>query len=136
MAAVAAVHDEFLSLNTVVLAISTDSVYSHKVFLETSPSLKNVRFPLLSDRNQEISRAYRVLDEGSGAAFRASFFIDPKQIITAKFIYPREVGRNLAEHVRLLKGIQYAKVTGKGVPANWQPGEPGIIRDPKKIGHI
>lgn len=90
----------------------------------------------MSDRNQEISRAYRVLDEKSGAAFRASFFIDPEQIIRAKFIYPREVGRNLDEHVRLLKGLQYANQTGKGVPANWEPGEPGIIRDPKKIGKI
>jgi peroxiredoxin (alkyl hydroperoxide reductase subunit C) len=119
-----------------VLAISTDSVFSHKVFLETSPSLKKVRYPLLSDRNQEISKAYRVLDEKSGAAYRASFFIDPNQIIRAKFIYPREVGRNLEEHVRLLKGLQYSIKTGQGVPANWQPGEAGIIRDPKKIGKI
>jgi alkyl hydroperoxide reductase subunit AhpC len=104
--------------------------------LETSPSLKNFQGPLLSDRNQEISRAYRVLDAKSGAAFRASFFIDPDQIIRAKFIYPREVGRNLDEHIRLLKGLQYSKKTGEGVPANWKPGQPGIIRDPKKIGKI
>lgn len=91
---------------------------------------------MLSDRTQEISKAYRVLDEHSGAAFRASFFIDPNQTIVAKFIYPREVGRNLAEHVRLLEGIQYSRKTGEGVPANWQPGQAGIIRDPKMIGHI
>lgn len=136
MAAVAAVHKELESLNTQPLAISTDSVYSHKVFLETSPSLKKVRYPLLSDRTHVISRAYRVLDENSGAAFRASFFIDPDQIIRAKLIYPREVGRNLEEHIRLLKGLQFANQTGQGVPANWKPGEPGIIRDPKNIGKI
>jgi NADH-dependent peroxiredoxin subunit C len=106
------------------------------MFLETSPSLKEVKFPLLSDRTQEISRAYRVLDEHTGATFRASFFINPDQIISAKFIYPKEVGRNLPEHVRLLKGLQEAKKTGKGIPADWKPGEPGIIRDPKMIGHI
>jgi NADH-dependent peroxiredoxin subunit C len=106
------------------------------VFLETSPSLKNVHYPLLSDRNQEISKAYRVLDEKSGAAYRASFFICPNQIIRAKFIYPREVGRNLDEHIRLLKGLQYAKQTGEGIPANWKPGEAGIKRDPKMIGKI
>lgn len=136
LAAVAAVHHELNSLNTQVLAISTDSVFSHKVFLDTSPSLKNVRYPLLSDRNQEISKAYRVLDEKSGAAYRASFFIDPDQIIRAKFIYPREVGRNLDEHIRLLKGLQYSKQTGEGIPANWKPGQSGIKRDPKKIGKI
>lgn len=124
------------SLNTEALAVSTDSVFSHKVFWETSPSLKNVTYPLLSDRNQEISRAYRVLDPKSGASFRASFFIDPAQTIRAKFIYPREVGRNLNEHVRLLKGLQFAKQTGQGIPANWKPGEAGIIRDPNDIGKI
>jgi NADH-dependent peroxiredoxin subunit C len=106
------------------------------MFLETSPSLKEVRFPLLSDRTQEISRAYRVLDENSGASLRASFFISPEQIISAKFIYPKEVGRNLHEHVRLWAGLQEAKKTGKGIPADWVPGQPGIIRDPKNIGHI
>ncbi|MCQ6281124.1 peroxiredoxin [Bacillus sp. EB600] len=136
MAAVAAVHSELAGLNTQALAISTDSVFSHKVFLETSPSLKNVRYPLVSDRNQEISKAYRVLDEKSGASFRASFFIDPNQIIRAKFIYPREVGRNLDEHIRLLKGLHYSQKTGEGVPANWKPGESGIIRDPNNIGKI
>jgi peroxiredoxin (alkyl hydroperoxide reductase subunit C) len=106
------------------------------MFLETSPSLKEVKFPLLSDRTQEISRAYRVLDEHTGASLRASFFINPDQIISAKFIYPKEVGRNLHEHVRLLAGLQEAKKTGKGIPADWVPGQPGIIRDPKNIGHI
>ena len=123
-------------MNTEVLAISTDSVFSHKVFLETSPSLKDVHYPILSDRNQEISKAYRVLDEASGAAFRGSFFINPDLIITAKFIYPREVGRNLEEHIRLLQGLQYAVKTGEGVPANWQPGQSGMNRDPKMIGKI
>lgn len=129
-------HKELQLLNTEVLSISTDSVFSHKVFWETSPSLKNVKFPMLSDRNHEISRAYRVLDGHSGASFRASFFIDEKRIIRAKFIYPREVGRNLNEHIRLLKGLQHASQTGQGVPANWKPGDPGIKRDPNMIGKI
>lgn len=76
------------------------------------------------------------MDEHSGAPYRASFFINPDMIIEAKFIYPREVGRNLEEHVRLLEGLQYAKKTGEGVPANWMPGKPGMKRDPKMIGKI
>ncbi len=110
-------------MNVEVLAISTDSIYSHKVFRETTPSLQNVYYPLLSDRTHAISQSYRVLDEKTGAAFRASFFIDPEQIIVAKLVYPREVGRNLYEHVRLMQALQHAKNTGKGVPANWMPDQ-------------
>lgn len=124
------------ALNAELLSISTDSVYSHMVFKETSPSLKNVTHPMLSDRTQVISRAYRVLDENTGAAFRASVFISPEQIIKAKLVYPREIGRNLPEHVRMLQAFQYAKQTGKGVPANWVPGQPGISTDPENIGNI
>lgn len=91
---------------------------------------------MLSDRTQAISRAYRVLDESTGAAFRASVFIDPDQIIRAKFIYPGNVGRNLPEHVRILEAIKYANQTGKVVPANWLPGEQGISPDPEKIGNV
>jgi len=119
-----------------VLAISTDSVYSHKVFRETSPSLKNVYYPLVSDRTHSISKAYRVLDDKSGAAFRASIFIDPEQVIVSKLVYPREIGRNLYEHVRLLQAIQYARESGKGAPANWMPGTSGIASDPNAIGKI
>ncbi|PWW25545.1 peroxiredoxin (alkyl hydroperoxide reductase subunit C) [Cytobacillus oceanisediminis] len=136
MAAVAAINPYLKALNCEVMSISTDSVYSHKVFKETSPSLKNVNFPMVSDRTHTISRAYRVLDEKSGAAVRASVFIDPNGIISAKLIYPGEVGRNLHEHVRIMQGIQYAQQTGQGVPANWKPGEPGITRDPNLIGKI
>ncbi|UOE56393.1 peroxiredoxin [Cytobacillus oceanisediminis] len=136
MAAVAAVNPYLKALNCEVMSISTDSVYAHKVFKETSPSLKNVNYPMVSDRTHQISRAYRVLDEKSGAAVRASVFIDPNGIIAAKLIYPGEVGRNLHEHVRIMQGIQYAQQTGKGVPANWQPGQTGINIDPNLIGKI
>jgi NADH-dependent peroxiredoxin subunit C len=118
------------------LSISTDSVFSHKVFKETSPSLKNVTHPMVSDRTQVISRAYRVLDEKTGAAFRASVFIGPEQIIRAKLVYPGNVGRNLPEHLRILQAFEYAKQTGKGVPANWIPGQQGISTDPSNIGNI
>ncbi|GHH99474.1 hypothetical protein AM1BK_30170 [Neobacillus kokaensis] len=123
-------------LNTEVLAISTDSVYAHKVFAEISPSVSKVQFPLVSDRTQAVSRAYRVLNQQIGASFRATVIIDPEGIIAAKLLYPPEVGRNVYEIMRIIQGIQYGRSMGEGVPANWIPGQPGIIRDPKNIGKI
>lgn len=70
-----------------------------------------------------------MLDEDTGAPFRASIFINPEQVISAKCIYPNVIGRNVNEHVRLLKAIQFYKRTGEVVPANWVPGEPGIEID-------
>lgn len=123
-------------INTEVLAISTDSIYAHKVFTEVSPSASKVKFPLISDRTQQISKAYRVLNEKIGAAFRATIIVDPEGVIVTKWVNPLEVGRNVYEILRLIQGIQYGRRTGEGVPANWTPGQAGIIRDPKLIGRI
>ncbi|KAA0545262.1 redoxin domain-containing protein [Bacillus sp. BGMRC 2118] len=136
MAAVAAIHDQFKAINTEVLAISTDSVYSHKVFTEVSPSASKVTFPLVSDRTHNISKTYRVLNEKTGATFRATIIIDPEGIIVSRFINPPEVGRNVYEILRVVQGIQYGRRTGEGVPANWVPGQQGIRRNPDYIGRI
>lgn len=95
-----------------------------------------MQFPLLSDRNHQISRAYTVLDEESGTAFRATVIVDPEGIIVSKQIYPREIGRNSYEILRMLQGIQYGRQNQLGVPANWVPGMPGIKRKTEDIGRI
>lgn len=101
-----------------------------------SPSASRIQFPLISDRNQQISRAYRVLDEQAGVAFRATVIVDPDGVIVTKLINPAEVGRNIPEIIRLLQGIQFGRKTGLGVPANWVPGMPGIKRDISLAGKI
>jgi NADH-dependent peroxiredoxin subunit C len=136
LAAVAAVYQQFKRLNAEVLAISTDSVYSHKVFTEVSKSLSNVTYPLVSDRSHRISKAYKVLNEETGTSFRATLIIDPNGMISARLINPIEVGRNIYEILRLLEGIQYSLSKGEVVPANWIPGQNGIKRDPNWIGNI
>lgn len=119
-----------------VLAISTDSIYSHKVFSEMSPSMKNVTYPLLSDRNHDISQKYGVLRKDKGTARRATIIINPEGVVEAKHIYPAEVGRNSSEIVRLIEALQFHRTSQLGAPANWTPGKPGIERDISKAGTI
>jgi NADH-dependent peroxiredoxin subunit C len=136
LAAVAAVYKEFKLLNAEVLAISTDSVYSHKVFTEVSNLLKEIPFLLVSDRNQTISKAYQVLNRETGASSRTTFIINPDGVIEARLTNPPDVGRNIYEILRLLAGIQHHKASGEVVPANWMPGQAGIKRDVKWVGKI
>jgi len=98
--------------------------------------MRGFRDPLVSDRNQAISRAYRVLDPDSGAAVRASVIVNPEGMIEAKLVYPREVGRNVPEVVRTIEALQFHRRTGLGAPANWVPGTPGIRRDIADAGKI
>jgi len=41
--------------------------------------------------------------------------------------YPMTVGRNFAEVLRALDGLQTSMSKGVATPANWQPGEDVII---------
>lgn len=94
--------------------------------MQTSPSAKKINYPLLSDRTQEISRKYGVLNEKEGFAYRGAFIIDPNGNIQAYLVNPQPVGRNINEILRIIQGLQYNRRTELGVPANWQPGERGI----------
>ncbi len=98
--------------------------------------MEYVRFPLISDRNQTISREYCVLDKKSGTAKRATIIINPEGIIESRMVYPKEVGRNIEEIVRILEAAQFANETKLGVPANWTPGQPGIARDISDAGKV
>lgn len=132
----AAQYHTFKKLGVEVLAISTDSVFSHKIFAETSPSAKLIQYPLISDRSHEISRKYGVLRPELGFTFRATFIISPDGAIKYSCLYPPEVGRNVNEVIRVIQGLQFEEETGLGVPAGWQPGMPGIERDFDLVGKI
>ena len=129
-------HYLFEQLGVKILAISTDSVYSHKIFAEVSPSGRIIQYPLLSDRSLIIAQKYGVLREEVGFAFRATFIIAPGGEVKYTCLYPPEVGRNVAEIIRVVQGLQYEAATGLGIPAGWRPGKQGIQKDFSLVGKI
>ncbi|GAA0476849.1 putative peroxiredoxin (thioredoxin reductase) AhpE [Paractinoplanes deccanensis] len=67
--------DAFQNERVQVLAVSVDSVYSHKVWA----SQEGFDFPLLADfwPHGEVARAYEVFHEEGGMANRGTFLVDP-----------------------------------------------------------
>lgn len=119
-----------------VLGISTDSLEAHRVFTQVSPSARTVNFPLVSDRTGQISAAYGLLDPLRGTAQHATFLVDPEGILKAALVWPRTVGRNVDEVVRVLAGLQFTRGTDLVTPANWVPGAPGILKEIELAGRI
>lgn len=109
-------------------------MYSHKIFLETSPSGRKVNFPLLSDRPHEVSKRYGILNEKEGLAYRATFIIDPEGRIQTFLVNPQPVGRNVDEILRIIEALQFSQETGLRAPAGWEPGDPGISADWELVG--
>ncbi|MGQ9897810.1 MAG: peroxiredoxin [Acidobacteriota bacterium] len=117
--------EEFHALNAEVLAVSTDSVYSHKAWLET-PREKNgvagTKYPLASDITKEVSCNYGVLIENEGIALRGLFIIDPEGILQYQVVHSLNIGRSVDEVLRVLQGLQ----SGGRCPVNWKPGQKNI----------
>ncbi len=115
-------YEQLRSLKADVLAASTDSVYSHRAWIETPPEsngLGPVPFPLASDITKEVSRRYGILDEEEGMALRGLFIIDPEGVLRYQVVHDMDIGRSVNETLRVLQALQ----SGGLCPVEWQPGE-------------
>ena len=63
--------------------------------------------------------AFGVLDRNEGVALRATFIIDPDNVIRFVSVNDLNVGRNPAEVLRVLDALQ----TDELCPCNWQKGD-------------
>ncbi|MBR9818603.1 MAG: redoxin domain-containing protein, partial [Rhodospirillales bacterium] len=76
-------------------------------------------FVWLADEKKELSNALGVLAKGEGVALRATFIIDPDNIIRHVQVNDLSVGRNPQEALRILDALQ----TDELCPCNWNQGE-------------
>jgi NADH-dependent peroxiredoxin subunit C len=123
IAAMNAKYDEFQELGVEILAVSTDTKFSHKRFVETEPLLKNLKLTIGADPTGTVSRAFGVLIEEEGQALRGRFLINPDGVVVAQEVQAPSVGRNVKEFLRQVKAWQHASKTGEVCPAGWTPGK-------------
>ena len=139
IAAMNAKYDEFKKMGVEILAVSVDSKFSHKRFVETEPLLKGLKLTLEADSNQEVSRAFGVLVEEEGVALRGRFLFNADGICVAQEVQADSVGRNVNEFLRQVEAWQYATKTGEVCPAGWRPGKktlPVQKESEKMAGHV
>jgi alkyl hydroperoxide reductase subunit AhpC len=110
--------ETFKKLNADILAVSTDSKWSHLSWIK-SGELGNIKYPLLSDITKETSRLYGVLDKEAGVALRGLFLIDPQGVIQYQVTHNLDIGRSADETIRVLEALQ----TGGMCPLGWKPGQ-------------
>jgi alkyl hydroperoxide reductase subunit AhpC len=139
LAAVATKRNELEKLDVQVLAMSTDSRFTHKIWQEDELSKMvegGVTFPMLSDAGGRIGNVYGVYDEDAGVDIRGRFLIDPDGVIQAMEIMTPPVGRNVAELLRQVKAFQHVRETGEATPSGWQPGRPTLKPGPELAGKV
>ncbi len=130
-------YDEFKKHKTELLAASTDTVYTHKAWIEMEELLKGLRYPMAADHNGKFSKELEVYDEENGMAQRAVFIIDPEGILRSVEIVGDAIGRSAGEILRQVKALNFVRDNpGKVCPASWDEGEKTLEPSIKKAGKV
>lgn len=91
--------------------------------------LKNLEIPMLSDIKRELIESCGVMSQQAGAAYRATFVVDPQGIIRHVSVNDLSVGRNPQEILRILDGLQSDELC----PCNWNKGDAFIKHDARCV---
>jgi lipoyl-dependent peroxiredoxin subunit C len=119
IAAFGKLNGEFRDRDAQVLGGSTDSEFVHLAWRQNHADLKDLPFPMLADIKRELTAALGVLDPVEDVAQRATYIVDPQNIIRFVSVNDLSVGRNPQEVLRALDALQ----TNELCPCNWQKGE-------------
>lgn len=119
--------DRFEAMGCALLGLSVDSLYAHHAWLRAIRDSfgVSISFPVVEDPSMAIGRAYGMIDDqaASSAAMRCTYFIDPHGVVRAITTYPHNIGRSVAEMLRLLAALQRADEGAVMTPEGWQPGD-------------
>ncbi len=119
-------YEKFQELNTELIGLSIDQVFSHIKWEQWIKDNLNqeIQFPIIADDMGLVAQKLGMVHPNKGTnTVRAVFIVDDKGIIRLILYYPQEIGRNMDEILRALKALQVASEYGVATPANWPNNE-------------
>ncbi len=137
--AVSQLADEWAARGTKVIGISVDGVEDHKKWKGDIEAFGGAKagFPIIADDGLAVSKAFDMLPADAylpdgrtpadSATVRSVFIIGPDKQLKLSMTYPMNVGRNFAEVLRALDGLQTAARENVATPANWNIGDDVVI---------
>jgi alkyl hydroperoxide reductase subunit AhpC len=127
----ASLKSEFDKRNVKVIALSVDSVESHKGWINDINETQGVEvnFPIVGDEKREIALAYDMIHPNASltATVRSLFIIAPDKTIKLMITYPASTGRNFQEILRVIDSLQLTANYSVATPADWKDGEDVVI---------
>lgn len=137
--AVARLAPEFEKRNTKVIGVSVDSAADHEKWKRDIEAFAGVpaNFPIIDDTSLTVAKLYDMFPADAylpdnrtpahSATVRTVFIIGPDRKIRVMLTYPMSVGRNFAEILRALDGVQATDGVPVATPADWVPGQDVIV---------
>jgi alkyl hydroperoxide reductase subunit AhpC len=123
--------DEFDKRNAKAIAVSVDPIEDHRGW---APDIAEVggtelNFPIIADQDRKVAEAYDMIHPGEGdtSTVRSVFIIDPSNKVRTTLTYPKSVGRNFDEIIRVIDALQVTDKNPVSTPADWTPGGRVIV---------
>ena len=127
----AALADAFAQRNVKAMALSVDPIEDHHGW---APDIGEVsgtplNFPIVADPDRTVAELYDMIHPGEGdtSTVRSVFIVDPEDKVRLSLTYPKSVGRNFDEIVRVIDALQATDRDPIATPADWQPGDRVIV---------
>ena len=128
---VAGLKPEFDKRNVKVLALSVDSVDSHKGWINDINETQNttVNYPIIADPDRKVADLYGMIHPNSlnNLTVRSVFIIDPNKKLRLTLTYPASTGRNFDEILRVIDSLQLTDYHQVATPANWKDGDDCVV---------
>lgn len=131
LGAASRIYDEFTKRNAKIIALSVDSLESHKGWVPDINETQNtvVNYPIIADSDRKVADLYDMIHPNASDSFtvRSVFIIGPDHKVKLTITYPASTGRNFAEILRVLDSLQLTANYSVATPANWENGQDVII---------
>ncbi|MFP4368908.1 MAG: peroxiredoxin [Candidatus Kapaibacterium sp.] len=118
-------YDEFKKLNTELIGLSIDQIFSHIKWVDWIKENLDIEieFPVIADDGEFAKKLGLIHPVKGNNTVRGVFIVDPKGVLRSVLYYPQELGRNFDEFLRMIKGFQVSDAEKVAMPANWPNNE-------------
>lgn len=130
-------YEEFRKAGAELLSVSTDTVFVHKAWHDTSPAIQKIKFPMVADPTGRLCREFGTYIEEAGLSLRGSFIVDPDGVLKACEIHDNSIGRSAKEILRKVQAAKFVREhKGEVCPASWEPGKKTLKPGLDLVGKI
>jgi len=113
----------FTDRDTILLGASTDNEFVHHAWRRDHKDLHDLRFPMIADTSRSLAEELGILTKDEKVAYRTTYIIDTDGVVRWVCMNDLDVGRNVAEVLRVLDGLQ----TDELCPCNWTKGQETLV---------
>lgn len=128
---VATLEDEWVARGVKVIAVSVDPLDQHEAWKGDIAEVggSKVRYPIIADESRAVSELYDMIHPGEGdtSGVRSVFIIDPANTVRLTLTYPKSVGRNFDEILRVIDALQLTDSGPFSTPVDWKDGDRVVV---------